>query len=328
MHGSLDTAGERIDIECGPTWVADLLVEGSAGELLRGRPFEPTMRVVVEADRRPFATDGWRPLTRGAYARDGAVVVENACTAGFDMLVRLEAGMPEMTFRWRPPRRDQAAAVALRSRFHLLARAVLVQFPALWWAGTRGRAPLHASACTAADWVPLFVAAGGVGRSTLVLDAVSAGECATGDNLVASDGRSAWGLVEPLRVEGGGGRRMPHGRREATMDRRVASLSPDCVLVVERSPDEGTRLGPCPGAEAARAMVTSTYMAGELRRFWGFAAILAAGTGVGPEHPPVSAVANRLASELPCRRLLLGAARRAPLTDLLTAMEPRLEAAS
>ena len=67
---------------------------------------------------------------------------------GFDLRLRCGPEGVELTYRWRPPARDRAAAWALRSRFHLLARAVLMQYPALWWAGTRGRAPLHASACT------------------------------------------------------------------------------------------------------------------------------------------------------------------------------------
>ena len=40
--------------------------------------------------------------------------------------------------------------------------------------------------------------------------------------------------------------------------------------------------------EAARALVAGTYMAGELRRFWPFAATLALATGIGPVHPDVN----------------------------------------
>ena len=56
-------------------------------------------------------------------------------------------------------------------------------------------------------------------------------------------------------------------------------------------------------AEAARALVAATYMAGELRRFWGLAATLSAGTGIGPVHPPVAEVASLLVRRLPCFEL-------------------------
>ena len=59
-----------------------------------------------------------------------------------------------------------------------------------------------------------MTAPSGVGRSTLLL-ASSGGSRATADNLAVGDGTTVWGLVEPVRVEGGGGRRMPHGRHEA-----------------------------------------------------------------------------------------------------------------
>ena len=41
-------------------------------------------------------------------------------------------------------------------------------------------------------------------------------------------------------------------------------------------------------------------MAGELRRFWSFAATLALATGMGPAHPDVSGIAALLTDRLPC----------------------------
>ena len=102
---------------------------------------------------------------------------------------------------------------------------------------------------------------------------------------------TVWGLVEPMRVEGGGGRRMPHGRHERPLEARARRAHPR----LHRRPRArrrlaGASLTPCSAEAAARALVTSTYMAGELRRYWPFAATLTAGTGRGPAHPPVAEV--------------------------------------
>jgi hypothetical protein len=57
-------------------------------------------------------------------------------------------------------------------------------------------------------------------------------------------------------------------------------------------------------------------MAGELRRYWSFAAALAAGTGEGPPHPGVTDVAAAF-TELPCFELALGPSSGACLDGLL-----------
>ena len=73
---------------------------------------------------------------------------------------------------------------------------------------------------------------------------------------------------------------------------------------------------------AAYALVTSTYAAGELRRYWGLAAILSAGTGLGPPHPPITEIAYEFAARLPCLTLAVGAGRPVPaLTELLDHVE-------
>jgi hypothetical protein len=275
----------------------------------------------VERSHHAFDTRGWRPLTRGAWERDGHVVVENACTAGFDLLLSATPEHAEFTYRWRPPRRDRTAALVLRSRFHLLARAVLEQYPALWWAGTRRRAPLHASACLAGDSTPLLTGPSGAGRSTVILELIAADGRATGDNLAVSDGTAVWGLVEPLRITGGDGRRMPHGRREAPMVGRPHRLVPDSVIVLRRGLDERPSLVPCEPDAAVRALVTSTYMAGELRRFWSFAATLSAATGIGPIHPPMIDVAAALVARLPCFELVLARRPGTQLAELLSSRD-------
>jgi hypothetical protein len=248
-------------------------------------------------------------------------VLENVCTSGFDLKLTRLPGRVEFTYRWRPPPRDRAAALALRSRFHLLARSVLMQYPALWCAGIRGRAPLHAAALTNGESTPLVTAAGGIGRSTLLEHQLESGSQATGDNLAVGDGTNLWGLVEPMRVEGGSGRRMPHGRHEMAMSGRVDTLAPDAVVVLERGGMDEPSLRRCDSTHAERALVTSTYMAAELRRYWSFAATLTAGSELGPAHPPISEVASEFAATRPCFVLALGRTQQAHLSQLLTALE-------
>lgn len=321
MKGLLDTAGERLGIECELPWVWDLLAEGAADQLHSFEARDVSMAVTLEATQRPFDTRGWPLLTRGAWARDGEVVMHNVCTSGFDLHLKATPEQARFSFRWRPPRRERAAVWALRSRFHLLARAALVQYPALWWAGARGRAPLHASACTVGASTALLTAPSGVGRSTLVLEQVAAGEVATDDNLGVGDGTTIWGLAEPLRVEGGDGRRMPHGRRETVMPGRVGALVPDRLVVLTRGGSSEASITPCGAAAAARSLATSTYMAGELRRYWAFAATLAAGTGVGPGCSPVADVASAFAASLPCFSLAFGSTGGVRLAQLLAIPE-------
>ena len=322
----LDTAGVGVSIDCALPWVEKLIAEGAGEELQSGSAPGASVIVRVEDDHRPFDTSGWQRVTRGAWVKERDVIVENALTAGFDLKLRCTPRHATFTYRWRPSSRDRTASRVLRSRFHLLARAVLIQYPALWWAGTLGRAPLHASACTAGAATPLLSASGGIGRSTLVLGELERGGRATGDNLSVGDGEVVWGLVEPLRIEGGSGRRMPHGRREAPMPAHAPALVPDVLVALERGSASRPALIPCDPETAARSLVTSTYMAGELRRYWAFAATLAGGTKAGPAHPPIEDVARELAARLPCFRLVLGRSPGAGLAELLSTVPMEVEA--
>jgi hypothetical protein len=317
MLAVLETAGERLLLESQLPWVAELLAEGAADGLTSPTDGPASVRVLVERAQQPFDTRRWRLLTRGVYRRDGDVVLENACSSGFDLRLQVTAGRPELTLRWRPPLRDRAAARVLRARFQLLARAVLIQYPALWVAGLHGRVPLHASGLVAGGTSSLVIAAGGVGRSTLLLRELSSGAACTGDNLAVGDGTTVWGLVEPWRVDGGDGRRMYHGRRELVGENRLPSLEPSRIVVLERGESDAPEFGPCSPIDAARSLTTSTYIAGELRRYWAFAATLAAGTDSGPAHPPLADVAAAFASRLPCFVYSLGAKGGPSLSELL-----------
>ena len=173
----------------------------------------------------------------------------------------------------------------LAARSRLLARAVLTQYPALWWAGCRGRVPLHASAVTSGNQTPMLAGPGGAGRSTVLLAALAHGGRTTGDNLAVTDGESIFGVTEPCKVASAAGRRTSHGRRERALAGRVDALAPDRAVLLRRSAAGEQSLRALDPVEAAAALTAATYMAGELRRYWGFAATLTLGTGRGPRPP-------------------------------------------
>jgi hypothetical protein len=304
MTRTVRTAGVQVDVECAVTWVGRL-IEAACGDALTPGTGRGSALVRVEAERGAFPTAGWELVTRGAWRRPGQVVVENVAASGFDLALAIEPSRPVFAFRWRPPLRERLASAALRHRFVLLARAALLHYPALWWAGVLGRYPLHAAVCTAGPAVPLLAGPGGVGKSTLLAAEIAAGGRVVSDNVCVSDGRSAWGLVEPLRIAAGGGRRTTHGRVETAIGGRLPCLEPDRVVVVRRGKGDVARCGPCRAGDAARSLVTGTYVAGELRRYWPVAAVLSEATGLGPAHPRVEEVAVALAGRLPCFELAL-----------------------
>ncbi|MDN3025501.1 hypothetical protein [Streptomyces sp. S.PB5] len=306
MQALLIQAGQRLVVDCPSPSLSRLLSEGGAGAWRPSGTDTADVRVEVQSHNRPFDVRGWAPLCRGGYARDDAVVLSNACGSGFDLRLTVAARRLLVEARWSPPARERLAARLLRSRFHLLARAALLQYPALWWAGCRGRVPVHAGAVTLGTAVPLLAGPGGVGRSTLVLGAVTAGERACSDNLCVTDGVDVHGLVEPMRLQGGRGRHMSYGRTERPLLGRVDALRPDRLVVLRKAVAGRPTVRPLEPGQAARSLVTATYLAGELRRYWPFAAALALGTGRGPAHPPVESVALRLVRRLPAVELTLG----------------------
>lgn len=315
------TAGECLGVQSALGWVDRLVREGLAGEYREGSGDEASVLVRVEGRHDAYPVDGWEPLARGAWHRDGEVVLHDACGSGFDVHVSVVLGRPVLHARWRPDPRTRLASRLLRSRFHLLSRAVLVQYPVLWWAGVHGRSPLHVGGVEVGGAAALLSGPAGVGKSTLLTAAVGDGARAVGDNLCVSDGERIWGLVEPLRSEGGSGRRMPHGRRESAWPDRLPDLTPDQLLVLARGKGKELTLLPLKREDAVRDLIASTYAAGELRRYWTFCALLAAGTGLGPAHPPVTQTAERLAGRLPCRSLELPVLSAARPSGLRTCLE-------
>ena len=286
MRGFLDTAGERLAIECALAWVAELIAEGAAGELRRSsaadalRPGPRRGR-----PRHAFDTDGWQPLTRGAWRRDGEVVVENVCTAGFDLHLSCTGGarrlhLPLAPARARPRRRAHAALALPPARPR---RADPV--PGALVGRTRGAPRCTPPPAPPELATPLLTAPSGVGRSTLIARGARGGRrWPPATTSAVGDGDDRLGS---RRAAAGRGRRRTAACRtaasEAPMRAAPRRSCPTALVVLERGRAERSRRSsPAAPTTAGAALVTSTYMAGELRRYWAFAATLAAGTGLGP----------------------------------------------
>ncbi len=326
------TVGLQVEIDSRLGWVGSMLDEALAGDMLPSAAHHgsPDLRVVVEREHDPFDVTGWQVVTRGVHASSGRLVMQDACSTGFDLMVEPSGSTLEVRARWSPSLRSRAAATALPSRFHLLVRCALLQYPALWWAGVHGGVPLHVSAIRLGepfqDDVVLLAGPGGVGKSTLLETELAAGGQATCDNVcvVTTDpvrGVVASGLLEPLRVQGAGGRKMPHGRGEQPWTERASELTATRLVVVRRGRGNAAVVRTIDTEDAARALVGGTYAAGELRRYWPFAAALALGTGLGPVHPPIHEGAQEAAALLPCSELQLPSWTGIRLADALSAAE-------
>ena len=302
MQSRLATTGIPIDLRCEIPSVRDVLA-GCTIEL--AEPAAAPLSITIESERMPFDTDGWEPVTRSAFSREGSVVVRDAATSGFDLLLRADAAGGDLVFRRSASVRSRFLRVALPARGRLLLRSALLQYPAMWWAGTRDRAPLHAPVLTVGEETVLLVGASGVGKSTLVHREASEGARVVSDNLAVSDGYRVWGVAEPSRIEGGSGPRTTNGRRELELPGLVPDLVPDRVVILRRGGAERVSTRPSSPAAAARMLAASTYAAGELRRFWPFAATLAAATAIGPPHPPVQEVARTITERCECIELVV-----------------------
>jgi hypothetical protein len=310
----------------------DPLVRAAAGvPVLHDQAGEDRVDVALtlEHDRRRFDHAGLTPVTRGVWAAsNGDAVVDSAGGSGFAQRWSADEDRLSVRSRWLPSAAESAAAALLRSRCRALRGQVLLHYPALWWATVHGMAPLHVSVVDLDDVVVLLAGPGGVGKSTLVARELDSGASATCDNLAVSDGVTAFGVAEPLRVPVTGGRaaggrttggRTTHGRREHPWHGRVPALRPDIVVVVRRGAAGPPSVRPVTPDVAHRALVAGTFCAGELRRFWPLAAALGLATGRGPVLAPVDEVARRLTDRLPCYELQLGSEQGHSLRSLLAA---------
>jgi hypothetical protein len=303
------TAGLTVQLESeNPEWCA-FAVEACAGQQLQHQVPEENVDVMVLVDdsTRPFSRTGYSALTRGAWSNGKTVLLEDACGSGTDLLIAVGGEVVRVIARVRPTWRHKGLGVLDRSRQVLLHRAAIIQYPALWWAGVRGMAPLHVSAARVEGMALVLAGPGGVGKSTLINGALPSGGLPVSDNLCVTDGVVVHGLLEPARHDEAAGRRMPHGRRESSWATRIDSVRPDHVLVLRRGSGPTAEVRPLEAEAVVREMVGGTYAAGELRRYWAFAATLALGTGRGPAHASVEAAARRLAHGIPASEVVLPA---------------------
>jgi hypothetical protein len=316
---AVSTAGEHVVVDCALPWLTSLLADSTGGELADAPTAGASVHIEIQPSRRPFDHRGWTLIGRDSWALGSAALMVDACSSGFDLLVAPRGEVLHVMARYRPSPRTRAANIALIRRFRLLAGQTLLHYPALWWASVHGRAPLHVSVTSDAASVTMVAGPGGVGKSTMICAGLRQGEIATADNICACDGNAAHGLAEPVRVRGAAGRSTTtHGRSEQPLPRRIPWLIPDRLVVLRRaSAATPASVGQLSPAEAARVLVAGTYMAGELRRFWSFAATLALATGIGPAHPDVTGIAGALAARLPCLEVSVADGSPSPLGELL-----------
>ncbi len=304
----LVTAGLRVAVGEGGGRSLRLAVEAATGEPLT--PLDGPPDLLLDSGGRQPATHGLAPLTRGVWGGPDGVLLRSVGGSGF--VQRWDPDPLRVSSAWAPSLAEATAAQGLRQRHRALRSQVLLHHPVLWSSlALRGMVPLHVSVVEVLGVPVLLAGPGGVGKSSLVADALAHGARAACDNLGVTDGRTVHGLVEPLRLPAGvgdprsSGSRAAHGRREHTFAGRVAALDPALVVVVRRDDHGRTRLAPLTGEQAARALVAGTYAAGELQRFWPLVAHLAL-AGLGPVQPPVVEAATRLTDRLPCLELTLG----------------------
>lgn len=307
------TAGVTVRVDSPhPAWRA-LAAEACAGQALGPGPCD--VDVVVAPRGEPDRT-GLCVVTRGAVGDGSRVVLSDACGSGLDLEVSVRDDTLHVVAWPRPTWRHRGLGLLVPDRRVLLHRAALIQYPALWWAGVRGLVPLHVCAATVAGTAVVIAGPGGVGKSTL-LATLTDSDTPVSDNLCAAGPDRVHGLLEPVRDEQGTGRRMPHGRHERAWTRRADSLAPQRIIVLQRGDPNRLVVRPATPEAAARELAAGTYAAGELRRYWAFAATLALGLGLGPAHPPVAAVSETLAHAIPCTVAQLPAAPRTTLADLV-----------
>ena len=304
----LVTAGVRVAVREDAERSVRRAVESATGERLRTLDGPPDL-VLDHGDPRP-STQGLAPVTRGVWGGPDGMLLQSAGGSGY--VQRWALDPLRVSSAWAPSLAEAGAAQGLRQRHRALRGQVLLHHPVLWSSvALHGTAPLHVSVVEVLGVPVLLAGPGGVGKSSLVADALAHGARATCDNLGVTDGRTVHGLVEPLRLPASvgdprsSGSRAAHGRREHAFTGRVAALTPALVVVVRRDDHGRTRVRPLTCERAARALVAGTYAAGELQRFWPLVAHLAL-AGLGPVHPPVAEAAASLTDRLPCVELTLG----------------------
>jgi hypothetical protein len=320
MRGVLETAGELVGIDAPVRWADRIFDHAFDRALASDAQVLPVPLTVTASQWSSPRSRVDRPLGRGISTTAQGVSFRSAATSGIDLHVGVEGDHVRVDAGWAPPLRDALLNRALPSRARLLGLSVLLHYPALWRASWSNRVPIHAGALVVGGIGVLITGPSGVGKSTLAQRELELGSALVSDNLVVSDGESAWGLVEPMRLASGAGPKTTNGRREVAGVTRVPRTRVDMVVVLRRTAGEPC-LRPIPPNTAARELVAATYGAGELRRYWAFAGALALATGRGPIHPSITSTAEALCGRTPCLELDLGEHPGAHLSTFLAKLE-------
>ena len=323
----LVTAGVRVSVAPGIDGRQYAALCAAAGET--PSPGDASPDLVIDALGDVPAENDLNPVSRGVWTCREGVLFQSVGGSGYTQLWQIPpraagaAPAVRVSSHWSPSAASAAAARLLPQRQRALRSQVLLHYPAMWTAlAAHGMTPVHVSLVEVDGVAVLLAGPGGIGKSTLVADALAHGARAVCDNLAVSDGHTVHGLLEPMRLPrdtpapGGAGAssrtaRATHGRREHRWPGRLASACPQLVVVVRRDDRGATRVRPVSDAAAARALVGGTYAAGELQRFWPLVAHLAL-AGEGPVHVPLRHTAARLTGDLPCYELTLGGEPPAP----------------
>lgn len=292
---------------------------GEAG----ARPSIPGRRLVVrvEASSAPFHREGLEQVCHGAWGAPGQGLLQDALGSGLDTRLHIDGETLTVRVRARRRARHRALALAASWRGVLLSRAATLQYPALWWAGVGGAGPLHGCAAQLGGLDIVLAGAAGAGKSTLL--AQPGTTAVATDNLGVWDGRSLQGLPEPVRTATGTGRRMPHGRREAPRDAWVAAVAPDTLVLLRRGGVAAPTVESLSRTEALRELVAGTFAAGELRRYWPYAATLALATGLGSPDPLVGWAAADLLTRVDAVRCTIPDGPLTTPAQLATALRAR-----
>src|SRR3954467_5198207 len=118
MEGRSQTAGETIAFASCVDRI-EALIATCVQPLDRTR--DASLSIRIEADRAPFATEGWEVLARSAVIRDGTVVLHDVCTSGFDVRMRASSTSAEFVFR-RTRSHSTLLNAVLPARGKLIAR--------------------------------------------------------------------------------------------------------------------------------------------------------------------------------------------------------------
>src|SRR5258707_12828417 len=99
---AVTTAGERVLVDCAVGWLSTLLAEATAGELAMAAASDETVRLEIQAGRRPFDRGGWTLIGRGTWAAPPRGLIEDARSARFHLPVRPRRPGLAVSARVRP----------------------------------------------------------------------------------------------------------------------------------------------------------------------------------------------------------------------------------